>query len=261
MSEHVRKLVRDHSSLRRGAKSVLLAIAAYVRDDGSGAYPSVSTLAKDTGLSVRAVQYGLKACVNSDELKRIHNHGPNGVNQYIVRIDRLGGRAREMPSNGSASSAPGAISADKGSSLKGSNCISSGSKIGRRFSSSVLKPESDNGSRPSRQIPPERFDTDLLDSFDKVMRQTVDIGKPSPYQLASEAALRRAYADWEPYKVVLKTGERVGRGDRDPPSLEQEWLRRTRAMAEWDELENPGNGNGQEPNSGREAEKGDREDF
>ena len=34
-----------------------------------------------------------------------------------------------------------------------------------------------------------------------------------------------------------KTGERVGRGDRNPPSLEEERLRRAEAMAEWDEIE------------------------
>jgi hypothetical protein len=88
MSRDLERLVRDNSKLRRSAKAVLLAIAAYA-EDGKGAYLSVATLAKGIGGCERAVRYGLKAAVEAGELKRIFNHGPNGTNRYEIRIDRL----------------------------------------------------------------------------------------------------------------------------------------------------------------------------
>jgi hypothetical protein len=42
----------------------------------------------------------------------------------------------------------------------------------------------------------------LNESFDAAMRDTLKAGKPGPAQLASEQALREAYADWKPGKLT-----------------------------------------------------------
>jgi hypothetical protein len=62
-------------------------------------------------------------------------------------------------------------------------------------------------------------DDELDASFDAAMRDTLDAGKPVPAQMASEASLRAAYANWRPYKVVLKGGSEWGKGEvAVPPS-------------------------------------------
>jgi hypothetical protein len=67
---------------------VLLAIADYAKDDGSGAWPSINTLVSKTRLSERSVQYCLKALEASGELQVERGTGPHGSNMYHVRLDR-----------------------------------------------------------------------------------------------------------------------------------------------------------------------------
>ena len=55
MSVHVSRQVWQHSRPRPTAKYVLLCIADHAHDDGTGAYPSVTRIATETGLSRRAV--------------------------------------------------------------------------------------------------------------------------------------------------------------------------------------------------------------
>ncbi len=125
MSESVMRLVRQHSSLTGLGKSVLLAISHYAQDDGTGAYPSIASLMRDTGSSDRGVQKAINKAVKAGELKRFHNFGPNGVNVYEVRIDNLRGnderastkkRVHERPAPELCS--PPEPGSDKGSGIR-----------------------------------------------------------------------------------------------------------------------------------------------
>ena len=85
-------LVRDNSKLRGMAKAVLYAIATRVANiDGSGAYPSIETLAKASGFCIRVVQKALREARERDELEIRYNTGPNGTNQYRIKVENFGG--------------------------------------------------------------------------------------------------------------------------------------------------------------------------
>lgn len=67
------------------ARHVLLCLANYAGPDGKGAFPSVETLAIDTGLSIRTVQYKLEAL----EAQQVITRGNQDiVKAYIRRGDR-----------------------------------------------------------------------------------------------------------------------------------------------------------------------------
>jgi DNA-binding Lrp family transcriptional regulator len=69
--------VWEHSTQTLGARLVLLAIADYAHDDGTGAWPSVATLAKKVLMSPRNVQYALRKLEESGEIVRegLHESG------------------------------------------------------------------------------------------------------------------------------------------------------------------------------------------
>lgn len=52
--------VLHHSEARLGDRLVLLVLADKANDDGTGAWPSVRTIAREARMSVRAVQYSLR---------------------------------------------------------------------------------------------------------------------------------------------------------------------------------------------------------
>ena len=250
MSLYVERLVQDGSTLKGSARSVLLAIARYADESGRGAYPSVSTLSKNTGLSVRTVQYGLEKAVEAGELKRLFNYGPNGTNCYEIVIEQLLG----------AAVCTGARSAYKGSSIRGNHSYSSSRSVYSQKaktvkpSESVSTPKSRSWKRWAKRGDPDwqcpiclqvgcpgcpgyMTDEQLNASFDAAMRDTLDAGKPGPAQNASVAALRKAYETWEPYKITNKDGTELGRGEIKPRSLEQERIAQEQARAEWDQYE------------------------
>src|SRR5215469_7238580 len=207
MSHAVESLVRRNSSLKRSAKAVLLAIAHYANDEGKSAYPAIRTIARDTGLTNRGVQKAIKQAVKAGELKRFHNFGPHGVNHYEVRIDQLQSKrlqatrsqTRPLPPN---SVHPPNTVRTRDLVFKGSNSLKSKKEgaQGGDASESPLEKAKANGYRscPDCGSWGGRCNCDdyLQASFDRAMRDTLDAGKPGPARLASEEALRRAYADW-----------------------------------------------------------------
>jgi hypothetical protein len=74
--------VIDHSKQKSNSFVVLLMIANHARSDGSGAWPSIRTLAKECRLSDRTVQRAIIALVKTRELRVTHNKGPFGANLY-----------------------------------------------------------------------------------------------------------------------------------------------------------------------------------
>ena len=77
--------VWQHSRAKNDARLVLLALADFA-DDGGGAYPSVSAIAKKTLLCERAVQAGLKDLVELREVAIKANEARKGCNYYIISI-------------------------------------------------------------------------------------------------------------------------------------------------------------------------------
>ena len=78
--------VLDHSKSRLGARHVLISIANHARKDGTGAWPSVQTIARESNLSVREVRYALIELEKIGELSYRKAAGPHGTNLYSLPL-------------------------------------------------------------------------------------------------------------------------------------------------------------------------------
>ena len=79
--------VLDTSQSKGTVRLVLLAIASFADPDGSGAYPSVKSLADCAGgVSVKTVRRSIAALVRMGELEVHFKKGPKGCNSYTVTL-------------------------------------------------------------------------------------------------------------------------------------------------------------------------------
>jgi hypothetical protein len=85
MSIHVITRVMKHSEARLGARLVLLVLADHANADGTGAWPSVTTIAAHARLSERAVRYELRQLERDGEIKAV-GKGPAGTTNYTVSL-------------------------------------------------------------------------------------------------------------------------------------------------------------------------------
>ncbi len=74
--------VIEHSKQKANPFVVLLMVANHARSDGSGAWPSIHTLAKECRLGDRTVQRAIVSLAKSGELRVYKNKGPYGANLY-----------------------------------------------------------------------------------------------------------------------------------------------------------------------------------
>lgn len=65
MSVHVLSWVLKHSEETLGRRLVLIVLADHAKEDGSGSWPSVETIAREARLSERQVQYALRGLESS----------------------------------------------------------------------------------------------------------------------------------------------------------------------------------------------------
>jgi hypothetical protein len=80
--------VLDYSEARLGAKLVLISIANHAKRDGTGAWPSVATIAREAGLSDRQVQNLLPDLEKLGELRIDREAGPYGTHLYsLAKMD------------------------------------------------------------------------------------------------------------------------------------------------------------------------------
>lgn len=86
MSIKVQSYVWENSKATGSALLLLLAIADFAHDDGTGAWPSTDTLAKKCRQSIRNVAYLLRKLEDSGELKTIVAGGPKGCNAYSIPL-------------------------------------------------------------------------------------------------------------------------------------------------------------------------------
>jgi hypothetical protein len=84
MSVQAMSWVIEHSKHKGNAFVVLLMIANHARADGTGAWPSVKTLAKEARISSRSVQNTLRRLERSGELQTSIAEGPKGSNLYSL---------------------------------------------------------------------------------------------------------------------------------------------------------------------------------
>lgn len=76
--------VLEHSESRLGPRHVLISIANHAKSDGTGAWPSVSTISRESRLSEREVRYALRELEKSGELRTRQGKGPLGCNLYSL---------------------------------------------------------------------------------------------------------------------------------------------------------------------------------
>ena len=87
MSDRAREVVKWYSQSKNTARLLLYMIAEFAHLDGSGAYPSMSTLCHITGMSLRNVQRLLKELEDSRELSIARNTGPNKTHVFKIELD------------------------------------------------------------------------------------------------------------------------------------------------------------------------------
>jgi hypothetical protein len=78
--------VIDNSKQNLGPFIVLLMIANHARSDGTGAWPSVATIARESRLSERQTRYCLRKLEQSGELQTQIKAGPHGTNTYSLPL-------------------------------------------------------------------------------------------------------------------------------------------------------------------------------
>lgn len=84
MSVQTMSYVIENSQHKGSYLLTLLMIANHAHADGTGAYPSIATLAKETRLSPRGVRYCIDRIKASGELLVFPDSGPNGCNLYQI---------------------------------------------------------------------------------------------------------------------------------------------------------------------------------
>jgi hypothetical protein len=84
MSVRVMTWVWDHSPVGGTERLVLLAIADCAADDGTNAWPALSTLARKTLLDERTVRRIIRRLEDGGHLAVAVAAGPNGTNRYAV---------------------------------------------------------------------------------------------------------------------------------------------------------------------------------
>jgi predicted ArsR family transcriptional regulator len=89
VSWHAILAVLRWSRARPTARLVLLALAAHANRETNEAWPSVATLARETGLSARAVRDALRELEQANEIERLAAGGGRGrTARYRVNLAR-----------------------------------------------------------------------------------------------------------------------------------------------------------------------------
>ena len=98
MSVQAMAWVLTESKSTLGTRLVALAIANYAKHDGTGAWPSIATIARDARLSPRQVQYSIRKLEHElEELSVTIGGGPRkGTNLYALK--KMGDEKSASPS-------------------------------------------------------------------------------------------------------------------------------------------------------------------
>lgn len=103
MSVQAISWVIEHSRHKGSRLVLLMMIANHAHSDGTGAWPSIETLARESRMSLRHVFRLLPKLERSGELKIAVGAGPHGTNLYSLPLlnwttpDKLSADKRESP--------------------------------------------------------------------------------------------------------------------------------------------------------------------
>jgi hypothetical protein len=95
MSVNVIKAVMGLHDLRGPAKAVALVLAEHAHEDGSETYPSISTIALESGFSRSTVERSIKQLRDMRIIMKTKNWTPRHSNKYRFTID-LGSSERQV---------------------------------------------------------------------------------------------------------------------------------------------------------------------
>lgn len=84
------------SDLPPTQRHVALTLSLHMNARGGSAFPAVATLARETGLSKRAVQYALKGLHDGGWLENRRGQGTNGTNLYLAALPAHAQRGRPL---------------------------------------------------------------------------------------------------------------------------------------------------------------------
>jgi len=98
MSVNVIKAVMRLHDLRGPAKAVALVLAEHAHEDGSETYPSISTIALESGFSRSTVERSIKQLRDMRIIMKTKNWTPRHSNKYRFTIE-LGSSERQVPSD------------------------------------------------------------------------------------------------------------------------------------------------------------------
>lgn len=87
MSIHLMSLVWKVTFPSQTQKLLMLRMADFAHEDGSGVYPAIDTMASEIGGSRRQTQYAIKALESCDLIKRVTAGGINGRKTNIWEIN------------------------------------------------------------------------------------------------------------------------------------------------------------------------------
>ena len=91
MSVHLTSLVWEVAFPTSTQKLLLLRVADYADDDGSGIYPSIPEVARQVGASERQIQYAIRAFEGVSLIERVTEggSGPKRTNVWTINVDLL----------------------------------------------------------------------------------------------------------------------------------------------------------------------------
>ena len=105
MSVRVIAIVWERSQHKASNLLVLLAMADFAHDDGTGVYPSVPTLAQKARISDRNVQYALRDLGASGEIESV-GRSSFGTTIYRIRLEQLLNQQVTIDTDGGENFAP-----------------------------------------------------------------------------------------------------------------------------------------------------------
>lgn len=91
MSGLVVGTILKNSKACGNSRLVLIVIGDCARDDGTGAWPSIKTIANRAGISERTTQRAIRELAELGELQIGENEGPKGAHLYSVLMEGLEG--------------------------------------------------------------------------------------------------------------------------------------------------------------------------
>ena len=98
MSVNVIKAVMARHDLRGPTKSIALVLAEHAHEDGSETYPSIATIALESGFSRSTVERSIKKLCEMHIIVKTKNWTPRHSNRYRFVID-LGSSERQVSSD------------------------------------------------------------------------------------------------------------------------------------------------------------------